>query len=65
MSRVVSCRISEGEWNAFHLVCERHSVSVGDLFHSIIVDALIDEGFDALRPEQPEGRKNGFETSES
>jgi hypothetical protein len=65
MSRVVSCRLSEGEWNAFKCVCENHSLSVGDLFHSIIIDALVDEGFDGLRCRQQEGREGATEESEA
>jgi hypothetical protein len=47
-----------GEWSAFRQVCERHNLTIQQLMHSIIVDALIDEGFDALRCQQSERRKS-------
>jgi hypothetical protein len=48
-----------GEWEAFKGVCEHHKLTYQELMHSIIIDALLDEGYDALRPKQSERRESG------
>jgi hypothetical protein len=34
------------------------------MFHSIIIDALVEEGYDALRRREPEGCKGSGEAGE-
>jgi hypothetical protein len=46
-------------------MCLRHKVSYQDLLRAMIVDALVEEGYDALRCEQSEGREGSGETSET
>jgi len=65
MSHVVAVRLTEGEWNAFQTIRDRHNVSAQQLLHAIVVDALVEDGFDALRCEQSEGHSCSGETSES
>ena len=64
ITKTIACRLSIGEWNAFKGVCEKHNLRVQELLHSIIIDALLDEGYDALRPNEPPRRKDGAEASE-
>ncbi len=65
MSHVVAVRLSEGEWSAFQELRDRHRVSAQQLLHAIIVDALVDEGYDALRCRQPEGCPDTGESGET
>jgi hypothetical protein len=65
MTKTVSCRLTTGEWLAFQQICEKHNVSYQELFHSIIIDALVEEGYDALRCKQQEGREGSGEASET
>ena len=65
MSKTIACRLSVGEYEAFKVVCERHKLTYQELLHSIIIDALVDEGFDALRCQQQERRKSSPEAGET
>jgi hypothetical protein len=64
MSHVIAVRLSEGEWNAFQELRNRHNVTAQQLLHGIVIDALVEDGFDALRCRESEGRSDDGETSE-
>jgi hypothetical protein len=64
-SRTVACRLSLKEWEAFQALCKKHHTTYQDLFRSIIIDALYEEGWDALRCEQPKRREGSTEASEA
>jgi hypothetical protein len=59
MSKTISCRLKDNEWEAFHQLCQRNKIRYHDLLRAIVLDALIEEGFDALRPDEPKGREDG------
>jgi len=65
MSHVVAVRLSEGEWNAFQQIRDRHNISAQQLLHGIIIDALVEDGFDALRCREPERYPGNGEEGES
>ena len=64
MSHVIAVRLSEGEWSAFQELRDRHNVSAQQLLRAIVVDALVEDGFDALRCREPERCPDDAETSE-
>jgi len=64
MSHVVTVRLSEGEWSAFQHLRDRHNVSVQQLLHAIVIDALVEDGYDALRCRESEGCEDTGETGE-
>ena len=64
MSRVVAVRLSEAEWNAFREVCNRNTVTFQAMLHAIVIDALADEGWDALRCDESSGCEGSTETGE-
>jgi len=59
--RVMSVRLNEREWVAFMDICRRNRLSRQDFLHAIVVDALIEEGYDALRRKQSKGHSRGAE----
>ena len=65
MSHVIAVRLSEGEWSAFQELRDRHNVSAQQLLHAIVIDALVEDGFDALRCRESEGRESAGETGEA
>ena len=64
MSHVISVRLSDSEWAAFHEVCNRNAVTFQAMLHAIVVDALADEGWDALRPNESERCEDSAEAGE-
>lgn len=62
--RIVACRMSEGEFNAFVAICEKNDLTYQEMMHAILIDALLDEGYDALRPNEPERCESSTETGE-
>lgn len=61
---IVSTRLSEEEWNAFDRVRIKYNISVQELLRGIIVDAIVDEGYDGLRRRKPERREDPGEASQ-
>ena len=64
MSRVVAVRLSDSEYRAFREVCNRNTVTVQAMLHAVIVDALADEGYDAIRSDESERREDSAEAGE-
>lgn len=52
---VIAVRLTKDEFMAFCGVRGKHNLNVQELLHSIIIDALVDEGYDGLRCREPEG----------
>jgi hypothetical protein len=65
MSHVVALRLSESEWIAFQELRDRHNVTAQQLLHGIVIDALVEDGFDALRRRESQGCEDTGETSEA
>jgi len=65
MSHVIAVRLSDGEFNAFVQLRDRHNVTAQQLLHAIVIDALVEDGFDALRCRQSEGCEDTGEASET
>lgn len=63
--RVVAVRLSEGEFQAFVAICEKNSLRYQEMMRAIIIDALLEEGYDALRSREQERREGCSESSES
>jgi hypothetical protein len=63
--RTVGCRLSNEEWEAYSRMCKRNGVGFSDMLRAIVIDALIEEGYDALRCRESEGRSSSRETSET
>jgi hypothetical protein len=55
MSHVISVRLTDDEYSAFCGVQRKNRLTPQQLLHSIIIDALVDEGYDGLRCGEPEG----------
>lgn len=49
MTKTISVRLTLNEYRAWKALCEYHNLISQDLLHSIIIDALVEEGYDALR----------------
>lgn len=64
MTKTISVRLTLNEYRAWKALCEYHNLISQDLLHSIIVDALVEEGYDALRSSKPKRCEGGAETSE-
>jgi hypothetical protein len=45
MTKTLSVRVTQEEAVAFKVICRLHGVSVQDLLHGMLVDALADEGY--------------------
>jgi hypothetical protein len=65
MSRMIGVRLTEGEFVAFNGLKTKHGLSSQELLHSIIIDALVDEGYDGLRCGEPEGCEGPGEAGET
>jgi hypothetical protein len=65
MSKTVAARLTESEHAAFLDVCRKYNITRQQLFRAMIIDALVDEGYDGLRSEQPEGRESSPTSSEA
>ena len=65
MSHVVAVRLSQGEWLAFQQVQHRHHVTAQQFLRAIVIDALVDEGYDGLRCRQSEGCEGAGEAGEA
>jgi hypothetical protein len=57
MSRVIAVRLSEGEWQAFIGACAKYNLTKQEFLRAMVIDALVDEGYDGLRCRQSEGRE--------
>ena len=64
MSHVVAVRLSDQEHGALLDTCRKNNVTMQALMRAIVLDALVDEGYDALRCEQSEGCESSAEISE-
>lgn len=62
---VVTFRVSEPELKALKALAARLKVSIHQLLHGVMIDVLVEEGFDALRCEQSEGCEASGETGET
>jgi hypothetical protein len=62
---VVSVRLTELELMTLDAICKQHNVNRHEYVRSIVIDALIEDGFDALRRREPEGCSSSRETSET
>jgi hypothetical protein len=62
---VVTFRVSEMEYRALKALAERLNVTVHQLLHGVLIDVLVEEGYDALRCEQSEGCEGSGEASET
>jgi len=62
---IVSVRLTEVELLFLDAICTKHSVNRHELLRSIVIDALMDEGYDALRRRESEGCKGSREESET
>jgi predicted DNA-binding ribbon-helix-helix protein len=49
---VVSCRLTEGEFDSFKELCIRNGCTVQDMLRAVVIDALYDEGMNVRRREQ-------------
>lgn len=65
MSRVLTVRISDEEFSAFLHIRAKHMLTTQELLHAVIVDALVDEGYDGIRCRESEGCESARETSEA
>jgi hypothetical protein len=65
LTGVICVRVTDREFQAFQAICDKHRVSRQDLLRAVLVDVLVEEGFDALRCEQPPGCESGRETGEA
>lgn len=63
--KIVCCRLSNEEWEAFHRLCEENKINYQSMLHAIVIDVLVEEGYDALRCQQPERCEGGREASET
>lgn len=62
---IVSVRLTEVEAMFLDSVCAKHGLNRHEFLRSIVIDALLDEGYDALRCGKPEGRSTSGEASET
>lgn len=62
---IVSARLTELELLFLDAICAKHGINRHEYVRSIVIDALIEDGFDALRCREPEGRTGSGETSET
>jgi hypothetical protein len=65
MSKTVAARLTETEHAAFLDICRKYNITRQQLFRAMIIDALVDEGYDGLRPEQSERCEGGSAPSET
>lgn len=58
MTKTMSVRVTDEEWDLFHEVCASHHVSVQDLLHGMVTDAIMDEEY-AIQCRRQERRTAG------
>jgi hypothetical protein len=52
---VVSVRLTELELLTLDAICDKHGINRHEYVRSIVIDALIEDGYDALRRRESEG----------
>lgn len=62
---IVSVRLTELELLFLDAICKNHGINRHEYIRSIVVDALVEDGFDALRCRESQGRSPSRETSEA
>jgi hypothetical protein len=61
---IVSVRLTELELLFLDAICKDHGINRHEYVRAIVIDALIEDGYDALRCRESEGRSSGRKTSE-
>jgi hypothetical protein len=59
---IVSLRLTELELMFLDAICKIHGINRHEYVRSIVIDALVEDGFDALRCGKPEGCSSSGET---
>jgi hypothetical protein len=59
---IVSLRLTELELLFLDAICKVHGINRHEYVRSIVIDALVEDGFDALRCREQEGRSSSGET---
>lgn len=62
---IVSVRLTELELVFLDAICTGHGINRHEYIRSIVIDALIEDGYDALRCREQEGRSSGGEAVET
>ena len=62
---IVSVRLTELELLFLDAICKDHGINRHEYIRGIVVDALVEDGFDALRCRESQGRTGSRETSEA
>ena len=62
---IVSVRLTELELLFLDAICKKNKVNRHEYVRSIVIDALIEDGYDALRCRESEGRSRSGEASET
>ena len=62
---IISVRLTQLELLALDAICRHHNLNRHEYLHAIVLDALVEDGFDALRCRESEGRSSSGETSET
>jgi len=65
LTGVLCVRVTDAEFRAFQVICDRAKVSRQEMLRAILVDILVEEGFDGLRRWEPEGRSGSGEDCET
>lgn len=65
MSHVIAVRLSDAEHECFLTLCVKNRVSRQQFLHAVVIDVLVEEGFDALRCRESEGCERTTEESEA
>jgi hypothetical protein len=62
---IVSVRLTELELLFLDAICKGHGINRHEYVRSIVIDALIEDGYDALRCRESAGRSSSREASET
>jgi hypothetical protein len=62
---IVSVRLTELELLFLDAICKDNGINRHEYVRSIVIDALVEDGYDALRCRESQGRKGSGETSET
>lgn len=60
---IVSVRLTEVELLFLDAICKVHGINRHEFIRSIVIDALVEDGFDALRCRESQGCSCSRETS--
>ncbi len=61
---IISLRLTEVELVFLDAICIKHGINRHEYLRSIVIDALLEDGYDALRCGQQEGRSSSGKNGE-